>query len=335
MLSFQNNTFLLGLLVLIPLVLLFVAVLRWKVKVGKALGDEALIQSLTKNYSSKLYAAKFIAVAIAIALGVIALANLRKPAKTNGEQREGIDVIVALDVSKSMLSQDVKPSRLDVAKQFVSLLMDDIGDNRVGLVVFAGQAVLQMPLTTDAAAAKLYLSNATPDAVPTQGTDIDNALQQCSSALNTKEKKYKAVVLITDGEDHNPQTKNSLQQLYDEGVIVYTVGIGTPEGSTIIEPGNVTKTDINGKPVISKLNEEELKLIAGKTGGAYYHLENSETTASQLASQLNSGEKKLINGEGNSHEYTSLYPYFVAVMLLILVIEIFIPEIKKGSRYEV
>ncbi len=205
----------------------------------------------------------------------------------------------------------------------------------LALVVFAGQAVLQMPLTTDAAAAKLYLSNATPDAVPTQGTDINNALLQCSSALNTKEKKYKAVVLITDGEDHNPETKSSLQQLYDEGVIVYTVGIGTTEGSTIIEGGNVTKTDINGKPVISKLNEEELKLIADKTGGAYYHLENSETTSAQLASQLNSGEKKLINGEGNNHEYTSFYPFFIAVMLLILVIEIFIPEIKKRGRYEV
>ncbi len=335
MLSFQNHSYLLGLLVLIPLALLFVAVLRWKVKVGKALGDEALIHHLTQNYSPKLYAIKFIAMAIAIALGIVALSNLRKPAKTNGEQREGIDVMIALDVSKSMLSRDVKPSRLDVAKQFVSVLIDDIGDNRVGLVVFAGQAVLQMPLTTDAAAAKLYLSNATPDAVPTQGTDISNALLQCSGALNTKEKKYKAVVLITDGEDHNPQTKNSLQQLYDEGVIVYTVGIGTPEGSPIIEGGNVTKTDINGKPVISKLNEEELKLIADKTGGAYYHLESSETTATQLASQLNSGEKKLINGEGNSHEYTSLYPYFVAVMLLILVIEIFIPEIKKRGRYEV
>src|SRR5579875_1855522 len=113
MLSFQDNTYLLGLLVLIPLVLLFVAVLRWKRKVGKALGDEALIHHLTKNYSPKLYAAKFIAVAVTIVLGVIGLANLRKPAKTNGEQREGIDVMIALDVSKSMLSHDVKPSRLD------------------------------------------------------------------------------------------------------------------------------------------------------------------------------------------------------------------------------
>ena len=335
MLSFQNTSYLLGLLIVIPLALLFIAVLRWKRKVGKALGDEALIQQLTKNYSSQLYVAKFIAVIVAIVLGVFALANLRMPAKNNAEERAGIDVMIALDVSKSMLSQDIKPSRLDVAKQCVSLLIDDIGDNRVGLVVFAGQAVLQMPLTTDAAAAKLYLSNATPDAVPVQGTDINNALLQCSSSLNTKEKKYKAVVLITDGEDHNPETKNSLQQLYDDGVIVYTVGIGTTEGSPIIEAGNVYKTDINGQTVISKLNEEELKLIAEKTGGSYYHLNNSETTANELALQLNNREKKLINGEGNSHEYASLYPFFIAIMLLILIAEVFIPEVKKKRVYEV
>ncbi len=334
MLSFQNNSYLFGLLVIIPLVLLFSAVLRWKHKVGKALGDRELIDKLTNNYSSQLYKAKFIAVLIAIALCVFAVANLRKPAKSDTEQRAGIDVMIALDVSKSMLSQDIKPSRLEVAKQFVSLLFNDISDNRVGLVIFAGQAVLQMPLTTDAAVAKLYVSNATPDAVPVQGTDINNALQQCSNALNTKEKKYKAIVLITDGEDHNPQTKNSLQQLYDDGVIVYTVGIGTAEGSPIIEAGNVYKTDINGQTVISKLNEEELKTIAEKTGGTYYHLDNPEATATALASQLNNQEKKLISGEGNSHEYVSFYPILVAVMLMILIAEIFIPEVKKKRSYE-
>ena len=188
-----------------------------------------------------------------------------------------------------------------------------------------------MPLTSDIAASKLYLSNATPDAVSVQGTDINNALQLCSASLDTKEKKYKAVVLITDGEDHNPNTKNILQQLYDDGVVVYTVGIGTAEGSPIIEAGNVYKTDSNGKTVISKLNEEELKAIAGKTGGAYFHLDESESTASALAAQLNSREKKLLNGEGSAREYASFYPLFAALMFILLVIEIFIPEVKKKS----
>ena len=207
MLSFENSSFLIGLLALVPLALLFTAVLRWKQNVRKQLGDKVLIDRLTKNYSPGLYRAKFIAVLAAIALGIFAMANLRKPSAGDNEKRAGIDVMIALDVSKSMLSQDVKPNRLERAKQCISLLIDDLGDNRVGLVVFAGQAFLQMPLTTDVAAAKLYLSNATPDAVPLQGTDINNALQICSSSLDVQQKKYKAVVLVSDGEDHNPETK--------------------------------------------------------------------------------------------------------------------------------
>lgn len=333
MLSFQNTSFLLGLLVIVPLVLLFVAVLRWKRKVRKELGDEQLVKSLTGNYSSKLYRVKFIAVLIAIVFGITALSNLRKPAEGEGQNRAGIDVIIALDVSKSMLSQDVKPSRLDKAKQCLNLLIDDLGDNRVGLVLFAGQAVLQMPLTTDVASSKLYLTNATPDAVPLQGTDVSNALQICNSSLDTKEKKYKAVVLISDGEDHDPNTKQILQQLYDDGVTVYTLGIGTVEGSPIIEAGNVYKTDINGQTVISKLNEEELKSIAEKTGGSYFHLNNSETTANDIATLINSREKKLISG-GGEHNYTSFYPWLAAIMFILLIAEIFIPEVKKRRGNE-
>ena len=332
MLSFENNTYLFGLFILLPLAALFIAVLRWKRSVRKQLGDEQLIVRLADNYSPNLYTAKFIAILVAIIFGVIALANLRKPAKANADKRAGIDVMIALDVSKSMLSQDVKPTRLDKAKQCVSLLIDQLGDNRIGLVVFAGQAFLQMPLTSDVAASKFYLSNATPDAVSLQGTDINNALEICSGSLDTKEKKYKAVVLISDGEDHNPETKKILQQLYDDGVIVYAVGIGTEEGSPIIEAGNVYKTDINGQTVISKLNQDELKAIAEKTGGTYFHLNGSEETATALATQLNSKEKKLINGVGDDHQYTSLYPALVAIMLLVLVAEIFIPEVKR-RRY--
>ena len=333
MLSFQNTSYLFGLFIIIPLALLFIAVLRWKQKVRKELGDKELIERLTSDYSAKLYRAKFIVILIAILLGVIALANLRKPANGTGEDRAGIDVMIALDVSKSMLSQDVKPSRLDKAKQCLNLLIDELGDNRVGLVLFAGQAVLQMPLTTDVASSKLYLSNASPDAVPLQGTDVSNALKICSSSLDTKEKKYKAVVLISDGEDHDPNTKDILQQLYDDGVTVYTIGIGTAEGSPIIESGNVYKTDINGQTVISKLNETELKEIAEKTGGNYFHLDNSETTANQLASIINNREKKLISG-GGEHAYTSFYPWLAALMFIVLIAEVFIPEVKKRRQHE-
>lgn len=333
MFSFQHIEFLLGLILVVPLVLLFLNVLYWKKKVKKALGDEELIEGLTKQYSKSLFRLKFIFLAAAVVLLVFAGANLRKPATGDKEKRAGIDVMIALDVSKSMLSEDVKPSRLVKAKQLVSLIIDRLQDNRIGFVVFAGQAYLQMPLTSDAAAAKIFVSNASPEAVPMQGTVVSDALKLCDNSLDTKEKKYKAVILITDGEDHDTKTEQILQQLYDHGVIVHTVGVGTAEGSTIIDPvTGQTKRDNNGQTVISKLNEKELELIASKTGGTYHRLDNTVDAVNDITGVLDNMDKKLINGEGNERQYASFFPFFIAFALLVLLSELFIPETKREKN---
>ena len=277
MFSFEHIKLLTGLLVLIPLAILFFSVLKWKKKTSRNLGDETLINQLTKNYSALRFNLKFILILAAISLLIISAANLRKPVAGEKENKAGIDVMIALDVSKSMWAEDTKPSRLDAAKQFVGSLIDRLNNNRVGLVLFAGRAFLQMPLTTDFSVAKLYVSNASPDAVPVQGTVVGDALQLCGNSLNTKEKKYKAVVLISDGEDHDPHSTEVLQQLADNGVIVNTIGVGSAEGAPIKEPGAADyKTDADGKTVISKLNETELMQIAQKTGGNYMHLDDAE-----------------------------------------------------------
>lgn len=333
MLSFQHIEFLLGFVLIVPLVLLFLNVLYWKKKVRKALGDEELIVGLTKQYSKSLFRLKFIFLVAAVALLVVAGANLRKPAAGDKEKRAGIDVMIALDVSKSMLSEDVKPSRLVKAKQLVSLVIDRLQDNRIGFVVFAGQAYLQMPLTSDAAAAKIFVSNASPDAVPMQGTVVSDALKLCDNSLDTKEKKYKAVILITDGEDHDTKIEPVLQQLYDHGVIVHTVGVGTAEGSTIIDPvTGQAKRDNNGQTVISRLNEKELELISSKTGGTYHRLDNTVDAVNDITGVLDNMDKKLINGEGNERQYASFFPFFIAFALLVLISEIFIPETKKEKN---
>ena len=325
--SFEHTEFLTGLLVLLPLALLFILVLRWKVKAKKKLGDAELIDKLSANYSAGKYRLKFIAVLLAVALCILALANLRKPVTSDQEKTAGIDVMVAMDVSKSMLSSDIKPTRLERAKQLVNLLVDRLENNRVGLVVFAGQAYLQMPLTPDLVQAKMFVSNSSPDAVPVQGTVISDALQLCNNSLDTKEKKHKAIVLITDGEDHDPNIEKAIQGLVDNGVVVYSVGIGTTEGSPIMEPGTgVYKTDANGKTVISKLNEEELKNIALKTGGNYFHMENALVTAGDVSTALNSMEKKLIEGKTGEREYFSFTPFFIALAVLLLICEVFISE---------
>lgn len=333
MFSFEYIAYLAALLIIIPLALLFLSVLQWKKKVIKALGDETLISRLIQNYSAKRFKLKFVLMSVAVALLIIAAANLRKPADSETEKRAGIDVIIALDVSKSMWAEDTKPSRLDASKQFVSQLLNKISNNRVGLVLFAGRAFLQMPLTPDYSVAGLYISNASPDAVPVQGTVISAALQQSKNALDTKEKKYKAVVLISDGEDHDANTADILPQLADEGIVVYTVGVGSTTGSPITEPGAASyKMDVNGKTVLSKLNEEQLISIAEKTNGSYIHLTNTETAAAKIAAALNGMEKKTLQGLADAKQYTSFYPFFVLLVLVILIAEIFIPDIKRKKH---
>ena len=316
-------------LLLLPLTLFFLLVLRWKRKSRVAMGDAELVNQLTKQYSPRLFALKCIIVLLALALAVAASTNPRVPSKSGKELKAGIDVMVALDVSKSMWAQDAKPTRLDRAKLFISQLITQLGDNRVGLVIFAGRAYLQMPLTSDAAAAGIFLSNASPDAVPVQGTEIGEALQLCNNSLDTKEKKYKAVILISDGEDHDPKSDAVLQQLYDEGVVVYTIGVGSPDGSPILEPGsNAYKRDVNGQTVISKLNELELQTIAQKTGGQYHHLDDVGAAVTEVMQSLNGMEKKAIDAGQGERQYTSYYIFFLLPSLLLLAIEIFIPERK-------
>lgn len=330
MLSFQHIEYLYALGALVPLALVFWLVLRWKARVKKKLGDEELVNRLSKQYSSKLYLIKFLAVMLSLALAIVAGANLRKPANKGKETKGGIDIMVALDVSKSMWAEDAKPTRLDKAKLFINTLIDQLGDNRVGLVVFAGQAYLQMPLTGDVVASKIFVNNASPDAVPVQGTEIGEALDLCNNSLDTKEKKYKAVVLISDGEDHDPKSEQVLQHLSDEGVVVNTIGVGSPEGSPITEPGSTEyKKDMNGQTVISKLNEKELQDIAQKTGGEYHHLDDITKTVSAVTAVLNGMEKKAIDAGDGERQYTALYAFLLLPAVLLLLAEIFIPERKK------
>lgn len=328
MLQFQYIEFLLGLAILLPLVGLFYYVLRWKARKRRLLGDSRLINQLTINYSHKKYKLKVIAVIIAIGLIIISAANLRKPLKPTGTTTKGIDVMIMLDVSKSMLSQDEKPTRLDKAKQLIYQLTDKLQGNRVGLIVFAGQAYLQMPLTADAAATKMFVSNANTDIVNLQGTVISEALTLCNNSLETQEKKYKAAILITDGEDHDEKAIETAKTLADAGVVLHTVGVGSVEGTPIIEAGtNDYKRDINGQTVITKLNQDLLQQLSKITGGTYHKLNNTSEVSNQLINSLNEMETKPV-GEGGFVDYQSYYAIFLALAVALLTIETFVSEKK-------
>jgi len=187
-------------------ILFFFLLVRWKKRTIKKIGEKKLVKQLIKNFSSWLFAAKFILFSLAFALGVVAVANLRWPGSVDNIPRKGIDVVIALDVSKSMLATDLSPNRLERAKQMILKLMDQMPNDRIALVLFAGKAYMQMPLTVDHGAAAIFVSSASPDAIPAQGTVFSEALQMSSRAFNSKEGRFKSVVLISDGEDHDEET---------------------------------------------------------------------------------------------------------------------------------
>ncbi len=328
MLQFQYIEFLFGLVILLPFIALFVFVLRWKKKKQQQLGDSRLVSQLTRNYSHQQYQLKIVAIIVCIGLLILSAANLRKPLTPKGSATKGIDVMILLDVSKSMLSEDEKPTRLDKAKQLIYQLTDQLQGNRVGLIVFAGQAYLQMPLTADATATKMFVSNANTDLVNLQGTVISEALTLCNNSLETQEKKYKAAILITDGEDHDEKAVETAKTLADAGVVLHTVGVGSIQGVPIIEIGtNDFKRDINGQTVITKLNTELLLRLAKTTGGTYHTLSNTSEVTTQLINTLNEMETKPI-GNGGFVDYQSYFTLFLAIAIVLLLIETFVSEIK-------
>lgn len=332
MIEFQHIEFLLG-LVLVPfMIILYFFVLRYKRKTIIKIGDAALVNQLIKDYSPAKFSLKFILLLFAFIVGIFALANPRLPQGSTLVNRSGIDVMIALDVSKSMLAQDIKPNRLEKAKQLISKLIDKLPNDRIGIVVFAGRAYLQMPLTTDHSAAKMYLSSATTDVVPTQGTVIGDALKMCFAAFNSQEKKYKAIVLISDGEDHDEAAIKVTKELAEEGVMINTVGIGSPEGATIIDPAtNETKKDAAGAPVITKLNEDELKNIALDGNGIYQLFTNTDEVIDKLNVALKSIGQHSVT-ESSLIDYKNYFPWLLGILLILLLLELFISEIRKADK---
>jgi Ca-activated chloride channel family protein len=319
-----------ALLILLPLTGLFIGILWWKKGIKQKLGDARLINQLMNGYSSQLFKAKIIVVFVAITFCIIAAANLRQPKQSANTGGSGVDVMIMLDVSKSMLSQDARPSRLDKAKQFINTLLPQLENNRVGLILFAGQAYLQMPLTPDVAAARMFVTNASTDAVSVQGTVFSEALALCNNSLDVKEKKFKTAVLITDGEDNDENAEQAAKDLFEKGVVVHTVGIGSAEGSNIIEPGtDEPKKDLDGNIIVSKLNEQLLQKISSATKGSYHRLEDVNSTTSAIAANINNMEKKGF-AAGGIVEYKSYFPVFLAIAVLLLIVENFIPERRKA-----
>ena len=322
----------LWLLLLLPvIVFIYFYAVHKKKQAALKIGDAFLVNELTAGYNKKSYPKKFILLFFALLLVVLAIANFRTKTGTQTITRNGIDVMIALDVSKSMLAKDVQPNRLERAKQILGKLIDKLSNDRIGIIIFAGRAYVQMPLTGDHAASKMYLNAASTEAVPMQGTVIGDALKMSYAAFNSKEKKYKAVILISDGEDHDDESISIAKEMATQGIVIHTVGIGSAEGTTIKE--DITgedKKDKDGNVVISKLNEEVLADIATSANGTYETYTNTEAVVNKLYQQLSTMDKRNVEDKSLTN-YKSWFQVILGLAFLLLIVEIFISETKKKS----
>lgn len=315
---------------LLIFLLLFVAVKRWKRKTARKMGEPGIVKAMLLRYSPRRFNFKFFLLALAFAFGVLTVMSLRKPGGSDGIRREGIDVIFALDLSKSMLAQDVAPSRLERAKELISKMLNSMPQNRVGLVWFAGKAYVQMPISGDHGAAQMFVSDATPDIIPIKGTVIGDALEQSLRAFGERETKFKAVILISDGEDHDEKALDLSKDLAKRGLMVNTIGIGSPQGTYIPDDSTGTNKidDETGQVVVSRLNEKLLQQIAANTNGVYVHLNNTNDAIKTVADQLKQIDTK-VSDDMNLMSFQYFFWIFAALMLLALLIEQLLPE---GTR---
>ena len=281
---------------------------------------------------------KFIALNVVLFFLILALAQPQMGTKMEKVQRKGIDIMIALDVSKSMLSQDVAPSRLEKSKLLIQTLLKNLDGDRVGLVIFAGNAYLQMPLTVDYSSLLLYLRSITTNSVPTQGTIITDALEKSEAAFKETDKKHKAIIVITDGEDHEENAINMAEELASDGTKVFTVGVGTANGGTISvydQNGQKTgeKKDENGAVIISKMNANMLQALAKGGNGNYYVLDNTKQVAEFLSKDIAKMETKTINDKVFT-DFVEQFQYFLIFALLVLMADFFITYRKKGFDFK-
>ncbi len=320
--------------ILIPVffVLFWIMLLRRKKNI-KQLGDVKLIQNLMPNRSGFKLWLKFLLLMAAYFFLVLGLANPQIGSKLEEVQRKGVDLVIALDVSNSMLAEDIKPNRLARAKRAISQLIDKLEGDRIGIVVFAGKAYMQLPITTDYSAAKLFLSTIDTDIVPTQGTSIGQAIDLSLTAFE-KNKHEKAIVVITDGEDHNDKPVVAAKKALEQGVKVYTIGIGLPEGAPIPMFSNGQqmgyKKDLSGKTVITKLDELTLQQIAAAGEGIYVRANNTSAGLNQVYTEINKMEKQRYASKMFS-DYEDRFQYFIGLAVVFLVLELLLFE--RKSRF--
>ena len=324
----------LNFLLLIPAMIIFfiLAGINKRKKVEK-FGDIALIEKLSFSKSLTKERVKKVLIVIALSFLILALARPQIGGRLTMAKRYGVDIMIAIDTSSSMLAQDIKPNRIEKAKMEISSLVDKLKGDRVGILTFAGDSFMQCPLTLDYSAAKMFLSIIEPGMMPRPGTAIGDAIKTAIKGFTKKERKHKVLVLITDGEDHNTNPAEAASEAKKEGVMIYTIGIGTKKGEPIPivdQYGKINeyKKDKSGEVVMTKLDEEMLQKIALITDGKYYHATASEFELDKIYNEISKMEKKELSSRLFT-QYEDRFQYFLGIAFMLLCIEFMIGDRKK------
>ena len=316
------------LLAIIPLL----AVVKWMLdrqqkKRLRRFGDPQLLKQLMPDVSKWRPTAKFWLLQAALTLLIVMLARPQMGTRVSNEKRTGIETIIAMDISNSMLAEDVAPSRLDRTKMMVENLVDNFTDDKIGLIVFAGEAFVQLPITSDYVSAKMFLSDITPSLIVSQGTDIATAINMAVNSFTQQQGVGKAIIVVTDGEDHEGGAEEAAKAARKKGMRVYVLGVGSPDGSPIPLGNGEDMKDKTGNTVMTKLNEDMCRRLAQAGKGLYLHIDQSNSAQTELLSQLS----RLKQGS-TTLSYTERDEQFQAVALLVLLLLIIEVCLSESSR---
>ncbi|MBR5077087.1 MAG: VWA domain-containing protein [Bacteroidales bacterium] len=330
MLMFARAHFL-WLLLLVPLILVGYALLRRARRARlRRFGDEALVRELMPSWSASKGWWRTVLFCLGFACFSIGLARPLLGAKLVERETKGAEIMICLDVSNSMLAQDYSPDRLSRAKLAISRIVDKLQGDRIGLIIFAGSSFVQLPITTDYVSAKMFLNSIDPQSVPVQGTAIGDAIFTAAKSFSVQSEKSRAIIVITDGENHEDDAVDAARQVAETGIRVYTIGVGSVQGQPIPKDGDLLK-DKDGNIVVTRLDEDTLKKIASVGNGAYVRAGNEEFGLNPILDEI----RKLEDERFNSlvfEEYDEQYMYFFAAALVFFVLEALLGERRAKRR---
>ena len=325
MLRFEDPIYLWMLLIIPILVLVRFIVWQKRKRNLRKFGDPSLLKEMMPDVSKYRPTIKFCLLLSAITILIFMIARPQVGFKISHEKREGIEVLIALDISNSMLAQDVIPSRLEKSKLLIEDLVDHFTNDKVGLVVFAGDAFVQLPITNDYVSAKMFLQNINPSLITTQGTDLARAISLSQSCFTQREHIGRAIIVITDGEDHEGGALEAAREAYKKGINVFILGVGTSKGAPIPDGNGGYLKDNSGQTVLSALNEQMCQQVAKAGNGVYIHVDNTSDAQEKLNKELS----KLQSGISDTvvySEYNEQFQIFGIILLLLLIVETILLE---------